>query len=184
MPLGRSSESNLPSGNGESSTENIGLNASDLFLRHRLLPYYNAYTAPIAYELAFESALVAERRSGRPLGSAEVLLPKPSNLRFCPAYLQEILRCGQDLHWKRVHQLAIIAVCPIHCCDLLKSTIAISPNDRTLYPPTTESCGESIGSRLTEVLALADRNASSPHRAADILARSIISGKRCTLVRD
>lgn len=120
----------------------IGVNARDLYLRHTLLPYYNAFNAPAAFELAFEWALDAGRRRGRPAGSAEVLLPKPSNLRFCPDCLQEMLGCGQDLHWKRVHQLAIVAVCPIHGCDLLMSTVAISPNDRTLYPPTTERCSE------------------------------------------
>lgn len=68
-------------------------------------------------------------------------------------------RDDQDLHWKRVHQLAIVAICPDHGCDLRESLVAPDPNKRLLHPASAEVCGPNRPSLIPED-ATVDRRAS------------------------
>lgn len=118
----------------------LTLSGRDLVLRHTLLPYQCAFLPHEAMERTIAAALADGGRRGRPAGSADRPLPRPRNLRFCYPCVEQMLRDRQDLHWKRVHQLAVVTVCPKHECDLLESAVSPGPHDTRLHPPTLAVC--------------------------------------------
>ena len=101
----------------------LNISARDLVSRHTLLPYYYAYFPEIRREKAIAEALAQNGRADKATGIGAKPLTPPSALRFCPRCLDAMENANQDLHWKRVHQLAIVTLCPEHGCDLLVSSI-------------------------------------------------------------
>jgi len=47
---------------------------------------------------------------------------------------------NQDLHWKRIHQLAFVMRCPDHGSDLRLSSITLHPANRLLAPADRANC--------------------------------------------
>lgn len=118
----------------------LGITGRDLANRHTLLPYHCAFMSEEDVEAAIIQAVAEGGRRGRPAGSFEKPLPRPASLRFCPECIGFMVREGHDLHWKRVHQLAIVAVCPEHGCDLRDSGIVPDPLEHAVQPATVEAC--------------------------------------------
>ena len=67
-------------------------------------------------------------------------LSAPHYLRFCPECIDTMEKADQDLHWKRVHQLAIVVLCPEHGCDLRLSSVAPHPAEKMQHPATHANC--------------------------------------------
>lgn len=124
----------------QSLPASLGLTGRDLALRHTVLPYHCAFLTETAAERATRKACADPGKSVRPTRTVERPLARPTNLRFCPECNRAMERAGQDLHWKRVHQLAIVTVCPEHECDLRESGIRPTVGDRLLYPASDEVC--------------------------------------------
>lgn len=117
--------------------DSLDLSGRDLVLRHTLFPYPCAFLPKRAFERVISNLLAEGGRKGRPMGGVEKPLPRPATLRFCPECLVQMENAGQELHWKRVHQLAIVTICPEHECDLRESDVAPRPTDRRLHPAGT-----------------------------------------------
>lgn len=137
----------------------LGLNGRDLALRHTLIPYHGAFLTSTAAE---EAIVKARRNPGRqnlsPTRTVEKPLPRPTSLRFCPECHRDMKRAARDLHWNRVHQLAIVTLCPEHGCDLLETRITPSVGDRLLHPASDELCGNDLPS-VIPTDAVVDRKA-------------------------
>lgn len=118
----------------------LGLTGRDLALKHTLLPYHCAFMAHADKEQAIATALADGDRQGRRIGSFQQPLPPPVQLRFCPECIANSISAGHDPHWKRLHQLAIVVICPEHRCDLRKSAVAPKPDDRRLRRASSETC--------------------------------------------
>ena len=123
----------------------LDLTGRDLALRHTLLPFHTAFLRPSAVEGAIIKACANPGRQNlAPTRTPERPLARPLRLRFCPECHQHMERLGQELHWKRVHQLAIVTLCPEHGCDLLETTIVVGVGDRQLHPASQENCGRDL----------------------------------------
>lgn len=118
----------------------LKISARDLVTCHTLLPYYYAFFPDDRREKAIDASLAQNGRADKAAGMDAGPLPTPRNLRFCPACLDAMETANQDLHWKRVHQLAIVALCPDHGCDLRLSSIAPQPAEKSLHPATRANC--------------------------------------------
>lgn len=128
----------------------LGLDAEQLVLRHTLMPYYSAYFSTTLRERVIKAMLALDGRASRAAGIDAKPLAPPRRLRFCPGCLDAMETVGQDLHWKRVHQLAIVAVCPEHECDLRESAVSPGPTDRVLHPATRANCHDDARSVIPQ----------------------------------
>ena len=149
----------------------LGLNAKTIALKHTLVPYYGAYFSIELYRRVMEAALALNGRASRIAGIDAKPLIAPRRLRFCPACLDDMEEADQDLHWKRLHQLAIVAVCPEHGCDLRKSAVRPDPTDRIIHPASRANCHEDARSVIPDH-AEVDRDAlcGLAERARTLLA--------------
>lgn len=137
----------------------MGLTGRDLALGHTPLPYHIAFLSQSAAE---EAMARARRNPGRqnltPTRTVERPLPKPASLRFCPECHRDMKRSEQEPHWKRVHQLAIVTLCPEHECDLFQTTISPGVSDRELHVADDETCRHDLPSVIPSGAAV-DRQA-------------------------
>lgn len=122
---------------------NLGFTGRDLALKHTLLPYHCAFLPEHAEERAIAAAIAEGGRKGRPVGAFEKPLNRPRKLRFCPDCIATMIENDYDLHWKRVHQLAIVVVCPEHGGDLRESEVRPDTRDRSVQPANLEVCNPS-----------------------------------------
>ena len=123
----------------------LDLTGRDLALRHTLLPFHTAFLTQAAVEGAIIKACANPGRENlAPTRTVERPLTRPLNLRFCPECLRDMQRSDRDLHSKRVHQLAIVTLCPEHECDLRETGIVAGVGDRQLHPASLDVCGRDL----------------------------------------
>jgi hypothetical protein len=151
----------------------LNMSARDLVARHTLLPYYYAFFPNDRREKAIEEALAQSGRADKAAGMEAKPLTTPHNLRFCPECLDAMEMADQDLHWKRVHQLAIVALCPEHGCDLHDSCITPHPTEKMLHAATRANCSPDSPTRIPPG-AKADRDALLELARS---ARTLLAGK-------
>ncbi|CAM3052976.1 TniQ family protein [Sphingomonas antarctica] len=118
----------------------LNLDARELVTRHTLLPYYYAFFPDDRQEKAIGEALARHGRADKAAGMEAKPLSPPRRLKFCPECLDVMELRKQELHWKRVHQLAIVMLCPDHGSDLRFSSITPHPADRLMAPATRANC--------------------------------------------
>lgn len=136
----------------------LNISARDLVTRHTLLPYFYAFFPDDRRENAINEALAQNGRSDKAAGMEAKPLSTPRSLRFCLECLDAMEMANQDLHWKRVHQLAIVALCPEHGCDLLLSSVTPHSTEKVLHAATRENCRLDARSQIPPG-AKADRDA-------------------------
>ena len=125
----------------------LALTGSDLALRHTLFPYRTAFLTKAAAEESITRARAKpDLQHLTPTRIVERPLPKPPGLRFCPECHRDMKRSRQELHWKRVHQLAIVTLCPDHKCDLRETSVSPAVGDKVLHLASDELCGNDLPS--------------------------------------
>ncbi len=94
--------------------------------KHTMFPYYGRF-------LPKERRVKAFRALVDMAGNYHNLLPIPNRkgnsdrcLRYCPMCAERDRQSYGETYWHRVHQMIGIHVCPIHRCNLVESSIAIS----------------------------------------------------------
>lgn len=121
----------------------------DVVLQHTIFPYYGRFL-PLDRRLRAFHALVSMQ------GNYHNLLPIPTRkgnadrcLRYCPMCADWDRQVYGETYWHRTHQMIGLAVCPVHGCYLMDSSIVISGK----MPPMLRSAEEVIPA--TDVVTMA-----------------------------
>lgn len=95
----------------------------EVILDHTMFPYYGRFISHGRRQTAFHSLISMS-------GNHRNLLPIPTNrcrsLRYCPLCAAKDRESFGETYWHRIHQLPDIHICPIHHCNLVCSSVAIS----------------------------------------------------------
>lgn len=101
----------------------IGLDVERVVRDLTILPVYSHFLSEADYA-AYRFAFIT-KQNGLKLG--QLFSTKPYHLKFCPKCNIEDKKNGQELYWRRFHQIPFLPICPIHKCLLAEWS---PPTDR------------------------------------------------------
>ena len=130
----------------------LALTGENIATKHTLLPYYVAFARVHRKHAMLCGALGQGGRPNDNAGRRSGWLVRQKCFRYCEECVSEMSQRGQELHWIRQHQLALVTTCPRHGHLLLKGP---SIGKRYYYiRATPENCrhdGEAIIEARDEV---------------------------------
>ncbi|MHB9835084.1 TniQ family protein [Paraburkholderia terrae] len=116
-----------------------GLSALEIAERMTCFPYYAALCDEAQVDRLRASILSSGTRNNRLRSDSQ---SGPRMVRFCKECFADDLRNGERRHWRRVHQLRGVCICPWHECILWQMEIG-----RAIYK-TPEDISDSPIARL------------------------------------
>lgn len=111
--------------------------ARSLAMRHTLLPYYTAYTAPDRAQQALSAMSGSSRDVHLMLGIVSSRVPRIRRLRFCQSCNRENLQRHGEIWWRRLFQLPGVLICPEHVEPLCVSNVDLDSLSRHHYAAAT-----------------------------------------------
>lgn len=101
--------------------KHFGGSISNILNNHTLIPYYSCFIDDNKRKFVYERASTENLSFDKLLSLPN--LQKPKYLQYCPECVNEDRRKKGETYWRRIHQINIIKVCPVHKCHLCVSDV-------------------------------------------------------------
>lgn len=124
---------------------------NDIVDRHTMLPFYQPFlplgrVEQVRERMAGDTGSAIHVSAGINASS----VPIPSYLRFCPRCVEIDRAEVGECYWHRLHQAPGVHVCPIHCCWLENSDIAMRTRPSKILFVSAERAVRPITPRLID----------------------------------
>lgn len=146
----------------------VGMDGETLAWNHTLLPYYIRFQHPDVAARALRTMVHSGGSIHLTLGIPTFRTGRPTHLQFCKSCANGMLEEFGTLHWRCVHQLPGVLVCPDHAEPLRRSSVSlVMTNRHEFVPASAQTCdpdSEPVAMALNEdemVGALAIAQASA-----------------------
>ena len=100
----------------------------DIVMGHTMFKYYGRFLPVQRRKAAYDAIMEHDGKYHDYLCMPKSNACTPRFLRFCSICANKDRNLYGETYWHRLHQMHGINICPIHCCYLQNSPIAISSN--------------------------------------------------------
>ncbi|MEG3161332.1 TniQ family protein [Sphingomonas sp. LB2R24] len=164
----------------------LGLQPEDLLRENTAHGYYTAYATTDAADRLTAEMLPDEGKPVMFAGQRGAPVGLLARLRFCPACLEYMRSEHEETHWRLIHQIPIVLVCPQHGEILRESVISGTgvvpgfqvPNSKNCPDDASPVVAEHVNRDMLARLAMAATETMSKPRRSPVEWRELL---RCVL---